>query len=83
MRVPERRCPHCDARLDSAERPSGDDPSPGDVSVCFYCARLLLFAEDMSIEKLPHGHPAHTDPEVRRVVSLVKEHGPRTPGGSS
>lgn len=43
---PRRSCPRCSRSLDdqlAAAYPSRAVPDPGDLSVCFYCAALLVF----------------------------------------
>ncbi len=47
-------CPHCGEILDAATAAEGkhEIPNPGDVSVCIYCAGLLVYADDMALTKL-------------------------------
>lgn len=52
--IPETFCPFCDAYLDSAtELGSKRRPSPGDLSVCLYCAEVLIFGATKNLRK-PH-----------------------------
>lgn len=48
MRDQQRRCPACSAVVDAATAMDGSDasPAPGDVTVCLYCARVLIFTAD-------------------------------------
>jgi hypothetical protein len=66
-------CTACGKVMDSASiAETGDDPpSPGDVSICFYCHHLMAFADDMTLRDL-------TDEEIRdvagdpRIVTAMK-----------
>lgn len=44
----EQNCPRCDATLDGHLALDGDDagPTPGDITVCAYCATAMIFGED-------------------------------------
>jgi hypothetical protein len=47
-------CPHCLARLD-ASTPAfdpGSVPKEGDVSVCVYCATVLVFRADQTLRPM-------------------------------
>lgn len=47
-------CPNCEHLLDSASAAFGKHvPKPHDVTVCFYCAVILEFSDDMALVKLP------------------------------
>lgn len=45
------RCPQCAAEMTGATDPQNEDsaPSPGDFSVCLYCAAVLCFNDDMTV----------------------------------
>jgi len=45
-------CPECNRQLDDAMETSGCDvrPSPGDLTVCAYCAALLEYNDDYSLK---------------------------------
>lgn len=46
-------CPYCGSKLDAATDPYGDArPKPGDASVCWYCAGVLVFGDDLAV-RLP------------------------------
>ena len=36
------RCPHCGFVFDAAAHAGGEDPSPGDLAVCFKCAGVMI-----------------------------------------
>jgi hypothetical protein len=43
-------CPHCGKSLDGATDPTGGAvPSPGDLTLCVYCAGVSIFGEDMQL----------------------------------
>lgn len=45
VRDQRRRCPNCRTVVDGATAVDGSEafPSPGDVTVCVYCAAVLIF----------------------------------------
>lgn len=49
------QCPVCSTRLDAVTSISeeGALPTPGDVTMCFYCTTYLRFGEGMKLETLP------------------------------
>jgi hypothetical protein len=61
--LPKQRCPNCRRRVNTASPgPTGkQQPSPGDMAVCFYCHHLMVFADDMTMRDL-------TDAEVVEVA---------------
>jgi hypothetical protein len=81
----EPRCPACGAILDGATSVDLDGamPRPGDVSICAYCASLLVYSDEL--------HPRFptdaelvditADPGVRRAqaaaLAFIAERGPR------
>jgi hypothetical protein len=49
----EAYCPKCNTQLNGASDPIGEAvPKPGDLSVCIYCAELLVFNTDMTLRSL-------------------------------
>lgn len=57
--VSSARCPYCQATLDAAyAKDARLRPKPGDASICFYCAGLLVF-DGAGAVRLP------TDAELR------------------
>lgn len=50
-RLAPSHCPRCGKNLDAATAPFAPvRPQPGDVTVCFYCATVLEFTEDMGFK---------------------------------
>ncbi len=41
-RIPPGCCPHCGFVFDAAAHGGGEDPSPGDLVVCFACAGVMV-----------------------------------------
>lgn len=63
---PDSRCPRCSAQLTGALNPtSEDDPSADDLSVCTYCAAVLVFNHDLTLR------PA-TPEELQSLSSLLR-----------
>lgn len=75
-RMPETTCPVCGKILDGASTmSSGGRPKGGDISVCIYCARVLVFTDTLELRKpTPAEYTTFMQmPEVRRTVSAVKQ----------
>jgi hypothetical protein len=48
----EHVCPHCDKQMDRLRSlQDGQGPSPGDSTICMYCARCSIFCEDLTLRK--------------------------------
>ena len=46
-------CPACGHRITAASHIDGNmTPKPGDLTVCLYCATLLVFADGLSLRNL-------------------------------
>lgn len=60
--VPD-RCPSCDTDLGACTAVIGGEtgPGPGDVSVCWGCAEVLEFGEDLRVRVARPDHPARAD----------------------
>jgi|HubBroStandDraft_6_1064221.scaffolds.fasta_scaffold647247_2 hypothetical protein len=56
-------CTNCGKVMDAASvAGKGDDtPTPGDITICFYCHHLMAFADDMTIRDL-------TDEEIKECA---------------
>lgn len=48
-RVPDSKCPVCGKVLDTASGNAA--PEPGDISVCFYCHNIMVFDENLALQK--------------------------------
>jgi hypothetical protein len=52
VRVPKTECPKCKQPLDGATSMERDyGPKTGDVSLCYYCATLLIYDDDLTQRK--------------------------------
>jgi hypothetical protein len=52
-RTPRNYCLDCGKRIDAATAVSEDAvPNSGDISVCFYCGHIMIFAPDMTVRSL-------------------------------
>jgi hypothetical protein len=51
--LPKQHCPVCGYELDAATCASDkvSRPKPGDVSICFKCANILVFDADMKLRE--------------------------------
>lgn len=82
--MPLERCPSCHAELNSRHDVGhcDDPPQPGDVDICFYCARVHVIGTDGKLRK-PTDEEALEflrTPAIMGMVSAVKRHGARDPG---
>lgn len=69
------RCPNCFTPLDGATCfESNRPPTPGDFTVCIYCAHVLVFGHDLTVRRPtgPERTTAKHDPRVRRIVSAAR-----------
>lgn len=70
-RVKESKCPVCGKILDTASSIDGDHtPSPNDITLCMYCAALLIFNKDMTMSKCPYHIVEKLPPDV--ILKLGK-----------
>jgi hypothetical protein len=67
------RCPQCNAKLDGVSSMFGDHaPSPGDPTVCGYCAALLQFTPELAYAMLDVGTlDANTQRELNQARAIV------------
>lgn len=46
-------CPNCKSVLNTCTGVNSDqNPSPGDITICFYCGSVLKFNDDMTLLEL-------------------------------
>jgi hypothetical protein len=65
IRLREDRCPYCGEVIDSASTLEGEPPlaTPGDMSLCFYCAEVAQFGADFKLKKMSTREIAMLSPE--------------------
>lgn len=69
-KVPESACPECGKELSAATFPSGKTaPSPGDFSVCAYCAAVLRFDDTLHLHATTL---AERQAAPERIVEIVR-----------
>ncbi len=85
-RMTEVQCPHCDSKLDAntgvndTTFDTGDAARPGDWTVCFSCANVLMFNDDMTLRTPSLEDWSDTDPgqtafirRLRQAIGTLKE----------
>jgi hypothetical protein len=69
---PGRFCPSCNNEHSAVSFPDGKDPltpKPGDMTVCVYCAEVLVYLEDC------HTRPANLDDMLKAGDKAVRQIG--------
>lgn len=73
--VTPNRCPNCTHILEEATGVTTDDaPKPGDVTLCIYCAAVLVFTDDMMV-RLPTEEESNefaNNAELMHMQKIVK-----------
>jgi hypothetical protein len=73
--VTPNRCPNCEHILEEATGITTQDaPKPNDVTLCIYCAAVLVFTEDMRV-RLPTEEESNelaSNSELMRMQKIVK-----------
>ena len=49
--IPESPCRTCGAIVEFATTKDDSRPSPGDLSICFYCRTLSVFGDDLRLRE--------------------------------
>lgn len=72
-KIPERRCPFCDYKLDVAASVYNkkNTPKPGDISICLSCASILIFNDDLTIRK-PEPGEIEITPEIHKIQQAIR-----------
>ena len=73
-KTPRVGCPVCLNPLDCATETPGPKgaPEPGDLSLCLFCAALLVYDPDMSLRKITMAEWNALTPQGREYVSRVR-----------
>lgn len=70
-------CPYCAAPHDSATSMSDDAPvpTPGDVGVCFYCAHIVVYDDELKLREPSEEEfgEMSRDPVVVRIVQAIQK----------
>ena len=77
--MPATHCPACGMRLDAASAVIGDaKPRAGDLSICVYCATMLLWETPTTLVLLPDKVWDEVPPEdkvaITKVLRKVEQH---------
>lgn len=66
-------CPGCGKRIDAATSIDGEaSPTPGDVTVCAFCASVLMFEPGLSLRRVSDQELAQLPAAVRRQVHVLR-----------
>lgn len=68
-------CPVCGNKLDAATHVKEKEivPAPGDISICFYCATVSMFDENLKLEQMTNEQFAKLPDEVRASVRKTRD----------
>lgn len=71
-------CPKCGAFLDGASTPKGEvEPQDGDLSICVYCATILLFKvrDELEIHQMGYDQfkelPEEDQAELTKIRAAI------------
>lgn len=73
-------CPNCDKHLDrSTGAGHGQAPKPGDLSICYYCAVLSVFTDELGLRRVTLEEWVDLPPRERTLVLNIQQQiqGPR------
>jgi hypothetical protein len=73
--LPSSPCTACGEVVDSATVVDKEDadPTPGDVTICFYCHHLMAYADDMTLRDLTGEEIKEVagDPRIVKAMNLL------------
>ena len=70
-------CPSCGQKNNAVKSAEGDEkalPSPGDVSVCFFCAAVNIFERELTLRPMTKAEWVHTHPDDRNLIRKARAH---------
>ena len=74
-RTDEQFCPYCGHLIDAHSTKDGT-PSPGDISICFYCGEVMIFSKYLSLIKCTDKDyfdmDSDTLQEIKRIQKEIK-----------
>ena len=72
MLLPKCKCPKCGDLLDAAtDMFGGDQPKPGDITVCLHCGHVMAFTELLVLRELTDDERHEADDDAR--VKLLEK----------
>lgn len=73
-RTKENSCPKCNSKIDSISDSSNKDltPMPGDLSICFNCACILILKEDLTVRSITKDELDKLDKETVDRLACVQ-----------
>jgi hypothetical protein len=66
-------CPGCGAPVDALSSVAGKRPNPDDVSVCVYCAAILVVTPEFTVRAATGEDEAKWNAEEKLQLSTMKE----------
>lgn len=70
MIVPESSCRNCLASLNDATGLDHRSPTPGSISVCWFCATVAIYADDLTLRR-PNDEELEQLLRNRAVVAAI------------
>lgn len=72
--TPKGHCPTCAAPFDAhtCMNHPASHPSPGSITVCIYCANVLVFGDNLTLRELSFDDLAELPEQTVRQVSQVQ-----------
>lgn len=72
VRTQEHKCPYCGKKLDAMSGP--EQPHPGDISLCIYCAGVLIITDSGQRAATPEEEmELLKDPVVIQIESAIRK----------
>ncbi|MCK1670354.1 hypothetical protein [Bradyrhizobium sp. 150] len=65
------QCRDCGELLDGATGVGANRPRPGNVSVCFYCGHISVFADDLSLRE-PNGEEMREIADNETILAIQR-----------
>lgn len=73
VRMPPTKCSKCKATLDGASQVKGEEqPTPGDISMCFYCGTLHMFDEGLALRRMSFAELNALDDDTRALLARMQ-----------
>ena len=72
VRMRPATCPYCRATITAASSAAGATPTPGDVTVCLYCGRVLAFTDALALRVATPADLGALDDEARATLGRYR-----------